>query len=74
MSHYYVDHDLCQARGFNGDLDWLVINYLCDNQVWKPLVSHYYVDDDLCQARSIDGDFDWLVMNYLYELIDNDKD
>ena len=30
VSHYHVDNDLCQARGIDGDLDWLVINHLCE--------------------------------------------
>ena len=30
MPHYHVDDDLNKARGDNGNLDWLVMNHLCE--------------------------------------------
>ena len=30
MSYYHVDDDLCQARSIDGNLDWLVMNHLCE--------------------------------------------
>ena len=30
MPHYYVNDDLSKARGVDGDLDWLVMNHLCE--------------------------------------------
>ena len=30
MPHYYVDDDLSKARGVDGDLDWFVMNHLCE--------------------------------------------
>ena len=30
MPHYYVDDDLSKARSIDGNLDWLVINHLCE--------------------------------------------
>ena len=42
MSYYHVDDDLSKARGVNADLDWLIINYLCelidDNKDWVVIV------------------------------------
>ena len=28
MPYYYINNDLCLAQDINGDLDWLIINYL----------------------------------------------
>ena len=30
MPHYHDDDDLNKAWGVDGDLDWLVMNYLCE--------------------------------------------
>ena len=30
MPHYYIDNDFCKAQGINSDLDWLVMNHLCE--------------------------------------------
>ena len=30
MPYYQVDDDLSKARGVDGNLDWFVINYLCE--------------------------------------------
>ena len=43
MPHHYVDNDLCKAQGIDGNLDWLVINHLCesidDDEDWVIAVS-----------------------------------
>ena len=28
MFYYYIDNDLCKAKGINDNLDWLIINHL----------------------------------------------
>ena len=30
MPHYHVDNYLSKAQGIDGDLDWLVMNHLCE--------------------------------------------
>ena len=30
MPYYHVNNDFRKARGVNGDLDWFVMNHLCD--------------------------------------------
>ena len=30
MPHYHVNDDLSKAWGVDGDLDWFVMNYLCE--------------------------------------------
>ena len=30
MPHYHVNDNLSKARGVDGDLDWLIINHLCE--------------------------------------------
>ena len=31
MPHYHVDNDFSKARDIDGDLNWLVINYLYES-------------------------------------------
>ena len=31
MPYYHVDDNLSKARGVDGDLNWLVMNYLCES-------------------------------------------
>ena len=30
MPYHYINNDLCKARAIDGDLDWLVMNHLCE--------------------------------------------
>ena len=30
MLHHYINGDLYKVRGIDGDLDWFVMNYLCE--------------------------------------------
>ena len=43
MSYYHIDDDLSKARGVDGDLDWFVMNHVCEpidnDQDWVVTVS-----------------------------------
>ena len=43
MPYYDVDYDLSKAQSIDGDLDWLVMNHLCepidDDEDWVVIVS-----------------------------------
>ena len=30
MPYHYIDDDFCKAWGIDNNLDWLIINYLCE--------------------------------------------
>ena len=43
MLYYYIDDNLCKARGIDYDFDWLVIDHFCepinDGKDWVIAVS-----------------------------------
>ena len=43
MPYYYIDNDFSKAKGIDSDLDWFIINHLCelinDDEDWVIVVS-----------------------------------